>query len=43
MVTFIMVPISGLTSTAGTLVDALIGIDDSIEEDEKQGKSNKDS
>lgn len=41
--TFVMVSISGLTSAIGTLADSLISVDDSIEEDEKQGKSNKDS
>ena len=41
--TFVMVSISGLTSAIGTLADSLISVDDSIDEDEKQGKSNKDS
>ena len=43
MATFIMVSISGLTSAIGTLADSLISIDDSIDEDKKEGNSNKDS
>lgn len=43
MATFIMVSISGLTSAIGTLADSLISVDDSIDEDEEEGNSNKDS
>ena len=41
--TFVMVSISGLTSAIGTLADSLISVDDSIDEDEKEGNSTKDS
>ena len=39
MATFIMVSISGLLSSIGTLADALITVDDSIEQDEKDGET----
>lgn len=42
MATFIMVSISGLTSAIGTLADSLISVDDSIDEDEKEGNSTED-
>lgn len=40
--TFVMVSISGLTSAIGTLADSLISVDDSIDEDEKEGSSTED-
>lgn len=36
--TFVMVSISGFTSALGTLADSLISVDDSIDEDIKDGE-----